>query len=178
MNWLSILLKWISLFLYLRNVIKVGKHENILFVIGPWISSRCFFKDGSSSTPCLEFRMVTHKQGSPCTCVLKFQCMVVHFSVTNVIFLLIRKISNFVPNKVYSWGILLHYFIQNKSAAEAYRILVETYGDNVPSDTTYVGFDASKIMIFNLRIKNVLAHRKNLKTNNWRKYSMRTDLKH
>ena len=42
----------------------------------------------------------------------------------------------FVPNKVYLRGILLHYFIQNKSAAEAHRILVEIYGDNALSDTT------------------------------------------
>ena len=38
----------------------------------------------------------------------------------------------FVPNKVYLRIILLHYFIQNKSAAEAHGILVETYGDNAP----------------------------------------------
>ena len=44
--------------------------------------------------------------------------------------------STFVPNKVYLRGILLHYFIQNKSAAEAHRILVDTYGDNVLLDTT------------------------------------------
>ena len=44
--------------------------------------------------------------------------------------------STFVPNKVYLRGILLHYFIQNKSAAKAHRILVETYGDNALSDTT------------------------------------------
>ena len=44
--------------------------------------------------------------------------------------------STFVPSKVYLRGILLHYFIQNKSAAEAHRILVETYGDNTLSDTT------------------------------------------
>ena len=30
----------------------------------------------------------------------------------------------------------MHYFIQNKSAAEAHRILVETYVDSVLSDTT------------------------------------------
>ena len=30
----------------------------------------------------------------------------------------------------------MHYFIQNKSAAEAHRILVETYGDNALSVTT------------------------------------------
>ncbi|KAG5325004.1 MOS1T transposase, partial [Pseudoatta argentina] len=42
----------------------------------------------------------------------------------------------FVPNKVYLRGILLHYFIQKKSAAEAHRILVQTYDDNALSDTT------------------------------------------
>ncbi|KAG5315258.1 MOS1T transposase, partial [Pseudoatta argentina] len=44
--------------------------------------------------------------------------------------------SIFVPNKVYLRGILLHYFIQKKSAAEAHKILVQTYGDNALSDTT------------------------------------------
>lgn len=44
--------------------------------------------------------------------------------------------STFVPNKVYLRGILLHYFIQKKSAAEAHRILVETYDDNALSNTT------------------------------------------
>ena len=38
--------------------------------------------------------------------------------------------SDFVQNKVYVRGLILHYFIQNKTAAEAHRILVETYGDN------------------------------------------------
>ena len=44
--------------------------------------------------------------------------------------------SAFVPNKAYLRGILLHYFTQNKSTAEAHRIVVETYGDNILSDTT------------------------------------------
>ena len=44
--------------------------------------------------------------------------------------------SNFVPNKVYLREILSHYFIQNKSAAEAHRILVETYGNNALSNMT------------------------------------------
>ncbi|KAG5323628.1 MOS1T transposase, partial [Pseudoatta argentina] len=44
--------------------------------------------------------------------------------------------SIFVPNKVYLRGILLHYFIQKKSAAGAHRILVQTYSDNALSDTT------------------------------------------
>ena len=37
---------------------------------------------------------------------------------------------------MYLLEILLHYFIQNKSPAEAHRILVETYGENALSDTT------------------------------------------
>jgi len=41
-----------------------------------------------------------------------------------------------VPKKEYLWGILMHNFIQKRSAAEAYKILVETYGDHVLSETT------------------------------------------
>ena len=69
----------------------------------------------------MEFRLVTHMQGSTVS-NLKFQCMTVHFSVNKVIFL---KMSTFVSNKVNLLGILLHYFIQNKSAAEAHRIFVD-----------------------------------------------------
>lgn len=41
-----------------------------------------------------------------------------------------------MPSKEYLRGILLHYFIQKKSAAEAHRILVETYGEHALSETT------------------------------------------
>ena len=44
--------------------------------------------------------------------------------------------STFLSNKVYLRGIFLYYFIQNKSAAEAHKILVDTYGDNTLSDTS------------------------------------------
>ncbi|KAG5318407.1 MOS1T transposase, partial [Pseudoatta argentina] len=44
--------------------------------------------------------------------------------------------SNFVPNKPFLRGILLHYFIQKKSAAEAHRILVEIYGEHALSERT------------------------------------------
>ena len=47
-----------------------------------------------------------------------------------IIFVL--KMSTFVLNKVYLRGILLHYFIRRKSAAEVHRVLV-TYGDNITS---------------------------------------------
>jgi len=41
-----------------------------------------------------------------------------------------------MPKKEYLRGILLHYFILKKSAAEVHRILVETYGDHALSETT------------------------------------------
>ena len=44
--------------------------------------------------------------------------------------------SDFVPKKVYMRGILQHYFIQKKFAAEAHRILVENYGNHALSETT------------------------------------------
>ena len=76
----------------------------------------------------------------------------------------------FVP--VYSRGILLHYFIQNKSATEAHRILVDTYSDYALSDTTCRDWlRRFKNNDFKLVDKERLAHRKNLKTKNWRKYS-------
>ena len=70
--------------------------------------------------------------------------------------------STFVPNKVYLRGILLHYFIQNKSTAEAeaaeeflLRVMVTMLRRIRHVE---IGFDASKIMILNSRINNVLAH--------------------
>jgi len=47
------------------------------------------------------------------------------------------NMSSFVPKKEYFRGILLYYFIQKKSAAEAHRIHVETYNDHALSETTY-----------------------------------------
>jgi len=43
-----------------------------------------------------------------------------------------------VPKKEYLRGILLHYFIQNKYAAEAHNILVENYGDHALTETTCI----------------------------------------
>ena len=77
--------------------------------------------------------------------------------------------SDFMPKKVYLWGILKNYFIQKKSAAEAYRILVETYGDHTLLETNVeIGLKASKIMILMLKMKNALTPPKSLKTKNWK----------
>ena len=76
----------------------------------------------------------------------------------------------FVQNKVYLRGILFHYFIQNKSAAEAHRILVETYSDNALSDTTCRDwFRRFKNNDFKLEDKERSGALKILKTKNWRK---------
>ena len=44
----------------LSSVDKVCICKNEKLVMSSGISSRCFFKDGSSSAPCMEFWMVTH----------------------------------------------------------------------------------------------------------------------
>ena len=46
--------------------------------------------------------------------------------------------SNFVPEKVFLRGVLLHYFNFNmkKTAAESHRILVEVYGEHVLAGRT------------------------------------------
>ena len=45
--------------------------------------------------------------------------------------------SNFVPEKVFLWGALLHYFNMKKTAAESHRMLVEVYGEHALAERTY-----------------------------------------
>ena len=87
--------------------------------------------------------------------------------------------STFMPNICkYLREILLHYFIQNKSAAEAHRILVETYGDNALLDMTCRDwFRHFKNNAFKLEDKERCGAPKNVKTKNSRKYSTKTDLR-
>ena len=62
--------------------------------------------------------------------------------------------SDFVPKKVYLRRILLHYFIQKKSEAEAHRILVETYGDHTLLETICRdGFGRFKNNDFDVKVK-------------------------
>ena len=44
--------------------------------------------------------------------------------------------SNFVPEKVFLRGVLLHYFNMKKTAAESHRILVEVYGEHALAERT------------------------------------------
>ena len=146
-------------------------------VIGSWISSRCFFKDGSSSTPCMKFRMVTHMQGSTVS-NLKFQRVTVHFSVNKVIFYYIWKYLLSCEIKCicgeFYCTTLFKTNLQLKHLEFLLRLMMTMLCRIWHAET---GFVASKIMILNLRIKDVLVHRQNLKTKNERKYSMKADLR-
>ena len=44
--------------------------------------------------------------------------------------------SNFVPEKVFLQGILLHYFNMKKTAAGSHHILVEVYGEHALTERT------------------------------------------
>lgn len=61
-------------------------------------------------------------------------------------FLLVLKISTFVPNKVNLRGIAFNYFILKKSVDEVRKIHVETYFDNT------LLFQCFKNNNFNLRV--------------------------
>ena len=52
------------------------------------------------------------------------------------LFYIALNMSDLVPKKMYLQGILLHYFIQKKSAVDVHRILVEDHGDHALSETT------------------------------------------
>ena len=44
--------------------------------------------------------------------------------------------SNFVPEKVFLRGVLLHYFNMEKTAVKSHRILVEFYGEHALAERT------------------------------------------
>ena len=44
--------------------------------------------------------------------------------------------SNFVPEQVFLWGVLLHNFNTKKTAAKSHLILVEVYGEHALAKRT------------------------------------------
>ena len=44
--------------------------------------------------------------------------------------------SNFVPEKVFFQGVLLHYFNMKKTASESHYISVEVYGEHALAEKT------------------------------------------
>ena len=87
--------------------------------------------------------------------------------------------SNFVPEKVFLRGILLHYFNMKKTAAKNHRILVEVYGEHAPAERTcqkwFAGFKSGD---FGLEDEERLWQPRSWKMKNWKHYSMMIVTKH
>ena len=85
--------------------------------------------------------------------------------------------SNFVSEKVFLRGVLLHYFNMKKTAAESHRILVEVYGEHALAERTCQKHDL-KVVILAWKTNNALGSQKSLNMNNWKHYSMKIAAKH
>ena len=82
--------------------------------------------------------------------------------------------SNFVPEKVFLRGVLLHYFNMKKTAAESHRILMEVYGEHALSERTcQKWFSRFKSGDFGLEDEERPGQPKN-----WKHYSMKIVAKH
>ena len=59
-----------------------------------------------------------------------FSVYVIHLERKQQSFFFHSNMSNFVSEKVFLRGVLLHYFNMKKTAVESHRILVEVYGEH------------------------------------------------
>ncbi|VVC30158.1 Hypothetical protein CINCED_3A008689 [Cinara cedri] len=83
---------------------------------------------------------------------------------------------SFVPSKLHLRHSLFYLFHQKKKAAEAHRLLVETYGEHAPViKQVRHGFVNLKMEILTM---NILVKRKSSKTRNCRPYWMKTQPNH
>ena len=80
--------------------------------------------------------------------------------------------SNFVPNKVFLRGVLLHYFNMKKSAAESHRILVLYLSERIGSR-----LHGLRVVTLAWKTKSVPDVQKSFKMQNWRHYSMKIRVK-
>ena len=80
------------------------------------------------------------------------------------------KNVKFCIKKVYFQGTFLYYFIQSKSAGETLRILELRLTKRMVCQKQHAetGFNTSKILILNLRIKNALVYQKSLIIKDWK----------
>ena len=79
--------------------------------------------------------------------------------------------SSFKPNKRHLQELLIYFFNLKKSAAEAHRLLVETYGEAVLSERSCrEWFQKFKNGEFDIEAKNVAEGRKCTKAQNWKHY--------
>ena len=87
--------------------------------------------------------------------------------------------SNFVPEKVFLPGVLLHYFNMKKNAAESHRILVEVHGEHALAQRTcQKWFARFKSGDFGLEDEERPGQPKSLKMKNWKHYSMKIVANH
>ncbi|KAM0728858.1 Mariner Mos1 transposase [Formica fusca] len=77
--------------------------------------------------------------------------------------------SSFEPNKRYLRELLIYFFNLKKSAAEAYRLLVEAYGEAALSERSCREW-FQKFKNLTSKTKNVAEGRKCMKTRNWKHY--------
>ena len=79
--------------------------------------------------------------------------------------------SSFEPNKRDLREHFIYFFNLKKSAAEAFRLLVETYGQAAISKRSCrEGFQKFKMVNLTSKTKNVAEGRKCTKTRNWKHY--------
>ena len=87
--------------------------------------------------------------------------------------------SNFVPEKVFLRGVLLHYFNMKKTAAESHRILEEVYDEHALAERTcQKWFARFKSGDFGLEDEERPGSQKSLKMKNWKHYLMKIVAKH
>ena len=65
-----------------------------------------------------------------------FSVYVIYLKRKKQYFIFHSNMSNFVPEKVYLRGVVLHYFNMKKTAAKSHRILVEVYGQHALAERT------------------------------------------
>ena len=79
--------------------------------------------------------------------------------------------SSFEPNKRYLWELLIYFFNLKKSAAEAHRLLVETYSEAALSERSCrEWFQKFKNGEFNIEDRERSGGRKCTKTRDWKHY--------
>ena len=87
--------------------------------------------------------------------------------------------SNFVPEKVFLRGDLLHYFNMKKTAAKSHRILVKVCGEHALAERTcQKWFARFKSGDFGLEDEERPGQPKSFKMKNWKHYSMKIVARH
>ncbi|GFV62775.1 mariner Mos1 transposase [Trichonephila clavipes] len=88
--------------------------------------------------------------------------------------------SAYEPNSRYFREVFIFCFNMRKSAAEAHRMLSNTYGEAAISESEWFaesGFNASRTVILTSKTSMVVEERRFSKMQNWRHYLIKTRVK-